>query len=179
MATADWYSVAKSLHLIGVVSWMAGVFYLVRIMVNHAMAFDRPEAERAVLLPQYNTMEWKAYRVIIQPAVVITWSFGTMMLCLQPAWLQQGWMHAKLLLLVLFSAYTHYCQRHIRLLEGDVPPHNHVYYRGFNEVPTLFLVAIVFLAVFKDRINWLYLAGGVGLFATLIFSAVRRVAQKK
>jgi protoporphyrinogen IX oxidase len=175
---ADLYSIAKSLHLVGVVSWMAGVFYLVRIMVNHAEAFDRDEPARAILRRQYTLMEWKAYRIIIRPAVVITWSFGVMMLCIQPIWLEQAWMHAKLLFLLLFTGYTHYCQRHIRLLEGERSPQSHVFYRAMNEVPTIILVAVIFLAVFKDRINWFYLAGGVIGFSILIFSAVRRVARK-
>jgi protoporphyrinogen IX oxidase len=178
MNIADWYSIAKALHLIGMVSWMAGVFYLVRIMVNHAMALEQPEPVRGVLAPQFSQMSWKAYRIIIRPAVVITWSFGVMMLCIQTAWLRQGWMHVKLLLLVLFSVYTHACQHHIRLLEHGSTRYNHVYYRALNEVPTLFLVSIVFLAVFKDRINWIYLAVGVGLFAGLIFNAVRRLNSK-
>ena len=83
-----WYSACKSLHIIGAVSWMAGMFYLVRIMVYHAMALQRPEPERGILARQYSVMEWKAYNIILKPAVIITWSFGTVMLCIQPAWLQ-------------------------------------------------------------------------------------------
>ena len=90
------------------------MFYLVRIMVNHAMAFDRPEPERSILSAQYTIMEWKSYNIILKPAVVITWSFGVMMLVIQPFWLQQGWMHLKLLFLLLLTGYTHYLKGHIR-----------------------------------------------------------------
>ena len=162
------YSVCKSLHLIGAVSWMAGMFYLVRIMVYHAMAFERPEPERSTLIKQYTLMEWKAYNIILKPAVVITWTFGTVMLCIQPAWLQQGWMEVKLLFLVLLTGYTHYCKSHIRQLEAGTSQFTHIHYRAFNEVPTIFLVGIVFLAVFRDRINYAGLFGGLGVFIGLI-----------
>ncbi|MBU6325897.1 MAG: CopD family protein, partial [Bacteroidetes bacterium] len=86
-----WYAAAKSLHLIGAISWMAGLFYLVRIMVYYAAANEKPLEERKILQGQFGPMLWKAYRVIIQPAVVITWSFGCMMLFIQTIWLQEAW----------------------------------------------------------------------------------------
>ena len=173
-----WYSVSKSLHLIGMVSWMAGMFYLVRIMVNHAMAFDLPEPERSILTRQYNVMEWKAYKIILRPAVVITWTFGTVMLTLNPDLLQQGWMQMKLFLLVLLSGYTHYCQSHIRQLETGTSKFTHIHYRAFNEVPTIFLVAIVFLAVSKTGIHFGALFGGLVLFIGLISWGIYKANRK-
>jgi len=163
-----WYSAFKSLHLIGVVSWMAGMFYLVRIMVNHAMAFEQQEPERSILARQFSVMEWKAYNIILKPAVVMSWSFGTAMLCIQPLWLQQGWMQVKLLFLVLLTGYTHYCKSHIRQLEAGPSHFTHLHYRALNEVPTIFLAGIVFLAVFKDGINYWALYGGLTAFIGLI-----------
>ncbi|MBK6997240.1 MAG: CopD family protein [Lewinellaceae bacterium] len=86
MEVANLYSIAKAIHLIGMASWMAGMFYLVRIMVYHAMAGEKENPEREILSRQFVTMEWKAYKIILRPAVVITWSFGVMMLCIQPLW---------------------------------------------------------------------------------------------
>lgn len=168
MDAITWYSIAKALHLIGMVSWMAGMFYLVRVMVYHAMANELPPAERALLSRQFVTMEWKAYKIILRPAVVITWSFGVMMLCIQPVWLQQGWMHVKLAFLLLLTGYTHWLQSHIRQLEAGTSPHSHLYFRALNEVPTIALAGIVFLAVFKDRIQFAALAIGLGVFVGLI-----------
>jgi putative membrane protein len=179
MEVANWYSIAKAMHLIGMVSWMAGLFYLVRLMVYHAEASGLPEPQKDILSGQYNLMEWKVYKIILKPAVIITWSFGTMMLTIQPAWLQQNWMLGKLVFVLLLTAYTHYCQTHIRRLESQTSDFNHVYYRVMNEVPTIILVSAVFLAVFRDRINWWYLLGGVGAFSALILFAVRRVARKQ
>lgn len=172
------YQIAKSLHFVGLVSWMAGLFYLVRIMVYHAEALKMPSEKRQVLSQQYQLMEWRAYKIITAPALVITWSFGTMMLFLQPQWFAQPWMHGKLFFLVLLTGYTHYCKGHIRLLEKGSGAPNHLFYRGLNEVPTILMIAIIFLAVLKNNINWWFLAGGVSAFAALIFYAVRKSAKR-
>ena len=178
MEIANWYSVAKSLHLVGMVSWMAGMFYLVRIMVNHAMAFDRQEPDRSILKEQYVIMEWKSYNIILKPAVVITWSFGVMMLFIQPVWLSQGWMHLKLFFLLLLTGYTHYLKGHIKQLEAGTSSFTHIHYRALNEVPTVFLVAIVFLAVFRDRINYLMLFGGLVFFIGLMAWGIKKANSK-
>jgi len=168
MDIANLYSIAKALHLIGMASWMAGMFYLVRIMVYHAMASEKESPEREILIRQFVEMEWKAYKIILRPAVVITWSFGVMMLCIQPVWFQQGWMQVKLAFLLFLTGYTHWLQSHIRQLEAGTSPHSHLYFRAINEVPTIALAGIVFLAVFKDRISFQALFAGLGIFIGLI-----------
>jgi protoporphyrinogen IX oxidase len=169
-----WYAVLKALHLIGMVSWMAGLFYLVRIMVNHAEAWMLEEPARDILTRQYHLMEQRVYKVIVVVAVVLTWVSGTLLLVLQPAWLQQPWMLVKLLLLAGLTWYTWYCKTIIpRLAAG--PWKQHTYYRALNEVPTLFLVAIVFLAVFRMMINWWYLGIGMSIFSGLIGYAIWKV----
>lgn len=177
MYSIDWYYLAKAIHLIGMVSWMAGLFYLVRLMVYHAEAFGRPDSERLVLTRQYVLMEGKVYRVILQPALVITWVFGVLMLILQPHWLQQAWMLVKLSAVVLLTAYTAYCRGHIRRLECESGYFSHVHYRILNEVPTIVLLVVVLLAVFRTRTNWLALGLAVGVFSGLILFAIRKVAR--
>ncbi len=168
MDISTWYSIAKSLHLIGMASWMAGMFYLVRIMVYHAMAWDKASPEREILTRQFTVMEWKAYRIILRPAMIITWFFGGMMLTIQPVWFQQNWMLVKLGFLLLLTEYTVWLSSHIRQLEAGTSPHKHLYFRALNEVPTIALVGIVFLAVFRDRISFLALFIGLGIFVGLI-----------
>jgi putative membrane protein len=168
MDISTWYSIAKSLHLIGMVSWMAGMFYLVRIMVYHAEAASAPEPSRSTLAHQFVVMEWKAYRIILRPAVVITWSFGVLMLCIQPAWLQEAWMHLKLFFLLLLTGYTHWLKGLIRDLEAGSSRYTHLHFRALNEVPTIALAGIVFLAVFKNRISFLALGIGLAVFVGLI-----------
>lgn len=179
MEAANWYGVAKAMHLIGMVSWMAGLFYLVRLMVYHAEAAGMQETQRDILSRQYNLMEWKVYNIILKPAVVITWAFGVLMLLIQPAWLQQTWLWGKLVFVLALTVYTWFCRVHIGLLENGKSGFTHVHYRVMNEAPTIILVSAVFLAVFRDRINWWYLLGGVGAFSLLILGAVRRLARKK
>ena len=179
MNWTNWYSVSKAMHLIGMVSWMAGLFYLVRLFVYHAEATQKSETERGVLMRQYAIMEGRVNKIIIKPALVITWTFGSMMLAIQPIWLEQPWMWAKLGMLLILTAYTVYCGRHIRYLVQDPQQFSSVYYRAMNEVPTIILVTIVFLAVFRSAINWWYLLLGILLFAGLIFSAIRRLAKKQ
>ncbi len=176
---ASWYSIAKALHLIGMVSWMAGLFYLVRIMVYHAMALEKPEPERGILTGQYGLMERKAYNIILKPAVVITWMFGVLMLSIQPVWLHDGWLHLKLFFLLLLTGYTHSLKSHIRRLEDGTSRFNHIHYRAYNEVPTLFLAAIVFLAVFKNGINYAVLFAGLAIFAGLIAWGIKKANAKK
>ena len=179
MELANLYSIAKSFHLIGMVSWMAGMFYLVRIMVNHAMAFAEAEPQRGILARQYTIMEWKSYNIILKPAVIITWSFGVLMICINPALLEQGWLQLKLVFLVILTGYTHYLKSHIRQLETGPSSFTHIHYRALNEVPTIFLVAIVFLAVFKTGINYAWLLGGLAVFIGLIAWGIRKANSKK
>lgn len=173
-----WYQAAKSLHFIGVISWMAGIFYLVRIMVYHAEARQLQDASRSILEQQYQLMEQRAYQIIIVPAVWISWICGSIMLSLQPVWLTQGWMHVKLLFLVLLSGYTHYCKGHIRLLASAEGAPSHLFYRAMNEVPTILMAGIVFLAVYKQGINWWMWAVGVFGFAALILFAVKKASKR-
>lgn len=179
MELANWYSISKSLHLIGMVSWMAGMFYLVRIMVNHALALQKPEPDRSILAAQFGIMEWKAYRIILQPAVVITWTFGIVMLCIQPIWLQQGWLNLKLVFVLMLTGYTHYLKGHIRQLESGTSRFTHIHYRALNEVPTVFLAGIVFLAVFKNRINYTILCLGLLVFIGLMAWGIHRANSRK
>lgn len=179
MELAAWYSIAKALHLIGMASWMAGMFYLVRIMVYHAMARDQESPAREILSSQFVTMEWKAYKIILRPAVVITWVFGVMMLFIQPIWLEQGWMHLKLGFLLLLTGYTYWLQQHIRELEAGKSTHSHYYFRALNEVPTIALAGVVFLAVFKERISYFALITGLSLFVGLIVFGIWKANQKK
>ena len=171
------YAFSKAMHLIGVVSWFAGLFYLVRIMVYHAEAWAKDSEFGHEMAEQFHLMEGRVYKIIMTPAMVWTWAFGTIMLFVQPMWLQQPWMHVKLFLLVLLTGYHHYLKGHIKKLEAN-KGWPHTYYRVLNEVPTIFLAAIVFLAVFKTNINFLYWGLGLGVFILLIGFGIRKMIKK-
>ncbi len=169
----------KAIHIIGAVAWFSGLFYLVRMFVYHREAMDKSETEKNVLVPQLIIMENRVYKAICNPAMMVTWTFGILMLVANPAYLSQGWLHTKLLFVVLLTAYQLYCKARMKkLAEGDRSWESFGY-RLLNEVPTLFLVGIVFLAVLKTGINQLYLLGGILAFGLFIFWVAKRYKARR
>ncbi|MBI5917129.1 MAG: CopD family protein [Bacteroidetes bacterium] len=165
----------KSLHIVGFVAWFAGLFYLVRMFVYHVEALAKPQPDRDILARQLNGMEWRVYRIILGPAVAVTWACGTVMLVEHGwEWLRgNGWMQAKLVLLALLTGYHYACKGIIRKLEVGEVPFTSFQFRLLNEVPTLFLVAIVLLAVYRNSFNVWYALAGIFGFALLLFAGAK------
>lgn len=135
----------KAFHIISMVTWFAAIFYLPRLFVYHAMADDPVGIER------FKVMERKLYRGIMNPSAVVATVLGLWLL-FDYAWAsykEMGWLHAKLTLVVLLIAYHLYCGRLLRDFAADRNTRSHVFYRWFNELPVLLLVAIVILVVVK------------------------------
>ena len=135
----------KALHLIFMVTWFAGLFYLPRLYVYHAMSSDEISNER------FKVMERKLYYGIMTPGMIFTFVFGIWMLT-DYAWDiygKSGWLHAKLSLLLITVIYHVVCGKWLIDFNQDRNRHSHVYYRWMNEVPVLFLVGIIILAVVK------------------------------
>ncbi len=135
----------KAFHLIFMVTWFAGLFYLPRLFVYHTMAADVVSVER------FKIMERKLYFGIMTPGMVLTLVFGVWMLG-DYAWEMyrgSGWLHLKLTLLVLLVAYHVWCGKWLMDFKHDRNIHSHVFYRWINEIPVVFLFAIVLLAVIK------------------------------
>jgi putative membrane protein len=130
----------KSLHIIFVTSWFAGLFYLPRLFVNHAMVGDGPAAEQILL------MERKLFR-FMTPLAVLALGFGFWL------WAETGmngaWMHAKLALVIVLIGYHFYCGKLLADFARGRNIHGHVWYRWFNEIPVLVLTAVVILVVVK------------------------------
>lgn len=135
----------KALHLIFMVTWFAGLFYLPRLFVYHALADDTLSLER------FKVMERKLYWGIMTPGMLLTLMFGLWML-VDYAWASfghSGWLHVKLTLLGLLVVYHIQCGRWLMDFKHDRNRRTHVYYRWMNEVPVLFLVGIILLATIK------------------------------
>ncbi|MBU42660.1 MAG: TIGR00701 family protein [Spirochaetaceae bacterium] len=133
----------KAIHLIFMVAWFAGMFYIWRLFVYHC------ETEHQEVRDQLAIMERKLYHIIMTPAMVITWVFGLAMVFMQwSAFAKAGWLHAKITL-VLFLVFWHFLAGHYRkkLLAGNTYPSKK--FRLMNEVPTLVLIAVVILAVIR------------------------------
>lgn len=136
----------KALHIIAVVTWFAALFYLPRLYVYHAMcdADDRVGRER------FKVMERKLYRGIMTPSAIAVFVLGSWLLWLNwDFYRTQGWMHAKLALVVLLYGYHGLCGRFLRDFANDRNTRSHVFYRVFNELPVLVLVAVVILVVVR------------------------------
>ncbi|GAB2782463.1 CopD family protein [Rhabdobacter roseus] len=171
------YLYAKSLHIIFVVSWFAGLFYMPRLFVYHTEANDRPEAERRVLLAQFTKMEGLLFRAIMVPALWLTLLTGTTMLYLMPAWLSQGWMQLKLTFVLGLLGYHFSTRKLLNELKAQRFRFSSFQLRLWNEVATVFLFAIVFLVVLKNTLDWVWGVLGLLAFAVLLMSAVRIVKR--
>jgi putative membrane protein len=138
------YLILKALHLVGVVTWFAGIFYLPRLFVYHSTADDQISKDRFVV------METKLYRLIMNPSMIVTLVLGIWMLTLNWAgYSSQTWIWIKIALVVALIGYHHYCLGIIKAFaKGDVR-HSEKFFRIFNEIPVVILISIVFLAVLK------------------------------
>lgn len=165
----------KALHIIFVVSWFAGLFYMPRLFVYHTEALQKPDLERHVLFGQFAKMEKLLWNAIMTPACWLTLLFGSIMIYLNPAWLDQGWMQLKLAFVGGLLAYHFYTLKILRELQQEKFRFTSFQLRLFNEIATIFLFSIVFLVVLKNTVDWLYGVLGLVAFAIMIMTAVRIV----
>ncbi len=134
----------KAFHVVAVIAWMAGMLYLPRLFVYHTeTAPGSPESER------FKTMERRLLRAIMNPAMIAVWMLGIAMIALDPDYLHQGWLHAKLGLVLVMSGLHGYLSKLRKDFAKDANKHSAKFYRILNEAPTLLLIAIVILAVVK------------------------------
>jgi len=152
---------------------MAGLFYIVRLFVYHTEAQDKPEPERKILSDQFEIMERRLWNVITIPSMYIVLAAGITMVILMPGWLQQPWLHIKLAFVAGLIIYHFICQNKIKQMRKGIFKWTSTQLRIWNEVATIFLFAIVFLAVLKDAISWLYGVIGIIVFSLIIMSAVK------
>lgn len=158
----EYYSVFKSLHIIFVVSWFAGLFYIVRLFIYHTEANQKPEIEKTILQAQFNIMQWRLWYIITTPAMILTVVFGTLMLIAQPTLLQMPWMHVKLAFVVILLVYHFICQGIMHRLKNGNSKWSSMHLRLWNEAATLLLVAIVFVVIMRDTLSWI--GGIIGFF---------------
>jgi protoporphyrinogen IX oxidase len=132
----------KAFHIVFVVTWFAGLFYLPRLYVYHASAQD------SVSIDRFKIMERRLFTMMTIGATLST-LFGVGMVAMAPSYLQFGWLHTKLTLVAALIAYHIWCYRLLVAFRNDRNQHSEKWYRAFNEVPSLFLIAIVILVVVK------------------------------
>lgn len=188
----DFILFAKALHVVGFVSWFAGLFFWGRLLVNHAETdvvaaggLSDSALRAQILREEYTASENRVYKIIVNPAMMITWTGGLLMLALNPSYFVSGtpgWIHLKLLLVILMVVYQVYTKLKVMhpMHQGE-RPFSSWQLRLWNEVPTFFLVSIIFIAVYGKvgQLNYLYLAIGVLLFCLLVWRGAVAYRKKR
>ena len=176
------YQAVKALHIIFVVSWFAGLFYMVRLFIYHVESQTKPENEAKILTDQFKIMQHKLWWIITTPAMVLTVIFGVCMFFINPYLLQQPWMHIKLIFIVLLLVYHFICQRTMNQLKRDQISWSSTQLRLWNELATLFLVAIVFLVEMQSTLSWIggiFGFFGVGITLMIAVKLYKNYRNKK
>ena len=166
----------KTLHIVGVVVWFAGLFYLVRLFIYHREAAELEPPLRQAFEEQYALMERRLANIITTPGMVVAVMCAVGLLSVNPAWLQEGWMHAKLAFVIALLAYHAFCYRLMGRLRQGQCHWSGRQLRALNELPTLLLVIVVMLVVFKNQFptgaaTWLIMALVVFMAASIQFYA--------
>jgi putative membrane protein len=167
------YQYVLAIHIIFVVSWMAGLFYIVRLFIYHTEANLKPEPEKSILQKQFQVMESKLWNIITTPAMLLTVAAGLTMLYLNPLLLETDWMWVKLAFVAGLLVYHIICGNIITQLKRGKFWMTSTQLRFWNELATIFLVAIVFTVILKSAIDWIYGLAGLIVFALVIMSAVK------
>lgn len=162
----------KALHLIFIVTWFAGIFYIVRLFVYHTEAQKKEEPEKTILSNQFKIMQKRLWYGITWPSAILTLIFAGSLIYLVPSYLKQPFMHVKLAFVLGLYLYHFSLHRTFRQLQNDIFKHSSTRLRIWNEVATLFLVAIVFVIVLKDQISWIWGVIGLVIFALLLTGAI-------
>lgn len=167
------YLYLKAIHIIFVVSWMAGLFYVVRLFIYHTEAQDKPDVEKKVLSDQFQIIEKKLFNIITTPAMILTLLAGIAMVYINPDLLKQSWLHVKLGFVLALIVYHFICQNMMQQMRKGVYKFTSTQLRIWNEVATILLFAIVFLAVLKNALSWIFGVIGLLVFSLIIMSAVK------
>lgn len=180
----DYYNYLKSLHLIFVMTWFAGLFYIVRLFVYQIEANDKPSPEKEILQKQFKIMTYRLWYIITWPSAVLASIFAFWMLFftdLGKSWLQMPWMHVKLGFVFVLYLYHYKCHKIFKQLQNNEVKYTTNYMRLWNEGATIILFAVVFLVILKNAVNWIYGVVGIILFSILImlgFQFYKRIREK-
>jgi len=172
------YPYIKALHIIFVVTWFAGLFYIVRLFIYYVEAQQKEAVERDVLTKQFRLMQKRLWYGITWPSAVLTLAFGSYLLYLTGLW-KAPFMHVKLAFLVGLYAYHFMCQR----IMNKITEENHKWtsfkLRLWNELATLFLVAIVFIIVLRNSISWIWGLAGLVVISVVLLLAIKWYRKRR
>lgn len=167
------YNYLKALHLIFVITWFAGLFYIVRLFIYQIEAHQKPSPEKEILGNQLKLMAKRLWYIITWPSMILAIGFGIWILGIRTFYITDAWMQVKLGFVVLLIVYHIKCHLYFKQLQRDEVKHTSGYMRIFNEGATLILFAVVFLAVLKNAVNWIYGTIGIVLFAFILMLGIK------
>ncbi len=172
----------KALHIIFVITWFAGLFYIVRLFIYHAEADTKPEPDKSILQRQYKLMSKRLWFIITWPSAILASIFAFWMLYQNPTYLEMPWMHVKLGFVGLLYLYHLLCHKIYIDLQKDIVKYTSNKLRIWNEVATIILFSVVFLVTLKSAVNWIYGVVGLLLFSILLMLGIKlykRLRNKK
>ncbi len=169
----EYYNYIKSLHLIFVITWFAGLFYIPRLFVYQIEAFEKPSPEKEILGKQLKLMAKRLWFIITWPSAILATLFAVWLLLLVPEWLEQSWMHVKLGFIVLLIAYHLKSHQIYKQLQADIIKWSSNQMRMWNEGSTLILFSVIFLVIVRDAVNWIYGTLGIILLAVLLMLGIK------
>lgn len=178
----EYYNYIKSLHLIFVITWFAGLFYIVRLFVYQVEAAAKPSPEKEILQKQFKLMAYRLWFIITWPSAVLASIFAFLLLYLMPGWLDQGWMHVKLAFVLLLYLYHLKCHQIYRQLQNDQVKYSSNFLRLWNEGATIILFSVVFLVILKNAVDWIFgVVGIISLSVVLMlgFKMYKRIRARK
>ncbi|WP_034042223.1 CopD family protein [Wocania ichthyoenteri] len=164
----EYYFYIKALHLIFIITWFAGLFYIPRLFVYQIEAFHKSSPDKEILGKQLKLMAKRLWHIITWPSAILATFFGVILFVLNPALLQQPWMHVKLtfvLLLIIYHLKTH---QYFKQLQSDVVKKTSSFMRVWNEGATFILFAVIFLVILKSAIDWVFGVVGIIILGVLI-----------
>jgi putative membrane protein len=163
----------KALHIIFVVTWFAGLFYIVRLFIYDVETKAKPELERQILSDQFRIMQKRLWYGITWPSAVLTWFFGLWLLFNNIDFLKMPWFHVKLTAVVLLTLYHFSCGYILNQLKNGTCKFTSGQLRVWNEVATLFLVTIVFVVEIQHALDWVWGLVGLIVFTALLMFAIK------
>lgn len=163
----------KALHIIFIVTWFAGLFYIVRLFIYQVEASEKPEPDRSILGAQLKIMANRLWYIITWPSAILTLFLGSWMVISNPAMLLLSFMQIKLSFVLLLYIYHFACHKLYKQLQNDIVKYTSTQLRIFNEIATIILISVVFLIVLKNEFNWIKGTIGFVLVAVLLMLGIR------
>ena len=177
----EYYNYIKAFHLIFIVTWFAGLFYIPRLFVYQIEAFHKASPEKEILGKQLKLMAKRLWTIIAWPSAILATLFAIWLLILRPFLLEQSWMHVKLSFVVLLILYHLKTHQFYKQLQRDEVKKTSNFMRLWNEGATFILFAVVFLVILKSAINWVFGVVGMvvlGILLMLGFKIYKNIRSK-